>query len=82
MFSREMLQELGVKKVIFNDKATIVITESGGKGVAVCGKKDVFEAEEGFCRAYLRALSDEIGVDNKALTNNISFIEKRKSFEV
>ena len=43
-----------VKKVIFNDPATIVYWKDGTKTVVKCQKGDVFDSEKGFAMAFLK----------------------------
>ena len=43
-----------VKKVIFNDPATIVYWKDGTKTVVKCQKGDVFDPEKGFAMAFLK----------------------------
>lgn len=58
------IPEMGIKKVIKNEPAVIVILEDGTKGVAVCGKKDTFDLEVGFALAYTRAIYKRAGLDS------------------
>lgn len=43
-----------VKKVIFNDPATIVYWKDGTKTVVKCQDGDVFDSEKGFAMAFLK----------------------------
>ena len=43
-----------VKKVIFNDPATIVYWKDGTKTVVKCQKGDYFDPEKGFAMAFLK----------------------------
>ena len=43
-----------VKKIIFNDPATIVYWKDGTKTVVKCQKGDVFDSEKGFAMAFLK----------------------------
>ena len=43
-----------IKKVIFNDPATIVYWKDGTKTVVKCQKGDVFDQEKGFAMAFLK----------------------------
>ena len=43
-----------IKKVIFNDPATIVYWKDGTKTVVKCQKGDVFDSEKGFAMAFLK----------------------------
>ena len=43
-----------VKKVIFNDPATIIYWKDGTKTVVKCQKGDVFDSEKGFAMAFLK----------------------------
>ena len=51
-FSLDNIPE--VKKVIFNDPATIVYWKDGTKTVVKCQKGDVFDLEKGFAMAFLK----------------------------
>lgn len=43
-----------IKRVIFNDPATIIFWDDGTKTVAKCCDGDKYDAEKGFCIAYLK----------------------------
>lgn len=43
-----------IKKVIFNDPATIVYWKDGSKTVVKCGPDDVFDAEKGLAMAITK----------------------------
>jgi hypothetical protein len=58
-------------KVIHKDNATIVILQDGSKGVAKCGKDDVFSRKTGLKVAYNRAMIEH-------LLNEIDELSKRK----
>ena len=49
-----------IKKVIFNDPATIVFWEDGTKTVVKCGEHDIFDPEKGLAMAIAKkALGNE-----------------------
>jgi len=49
-----------IKKVIFNDPATIVFWEDGTKTVVKCGENDIFDPEKGLTMAIAKkALGNE-----------------------
>ena len=50
-----------IKKVIFNDPATIILWNDGTKSVVKCQNGEEFDAEKGFALAYLKKL---LGNDN------------------
>lgn len=50
-----------VKKVIFNDPATVICWTDGTKSVVKCQNDEPFDAEKGFVMAYLKKL---LGNDN------------------
>lgn len=50
-----------VKKVIFNNPATIIMWTDGTKSVVKCQNGEPFDAEKGFALAYLKKL---LGNDN------------------
>lgn len=53
-------RRFSIKKVIFNDPATIVIWEDGSKTVVKCQDGDIFDKEKGLAMAISkRALGDK-----------------------
>ena len=54
-----------IKKVIFNDPATIVYWEDGTKTVVKCGKNDTFDAEKGLALCFMKK-----ALGNKGNFNN------------
>ena len=50
-----------IKRVIFNDPATIILWNDGTKSVVKCQNGEPFDAEKGFALAYLKKL---LGNDN------------------
>ena len=61
--TRMLMSDLGVREVIFNDNATIVITEDfteqGSKGVSKRDSVDYYDPFLGFCAAYVLAKANE-----------------------
>ena len=55
------LPTVTVKKVIFNNPATIIYWTDGSKTVVKCQNGEPFDAEKGFVMAYLKKL---LGNDN------------------
>ena len=53
-------EDFVIKKVIFNNPATIVIWEDGSKTIVKCGKNDIFDKEKGLAMCIAK----------KALGNN------------
>ena len=49
-----MQECFGIKKVIFNDPATIILLEDGTKMVVKCGDHDVFDPEKGLAMAIAK----------------------------
>ena len=49
-------QPKDIKQVIFNDPATIILWHDGTKTVAKCCDGDKYDAEKGFCIAYLKKM--------------------------
>ena len=45
-----------IERVIFNDPATIILWNDGTKTVAKCCDGDKYDAEKGFCIAYLKKM--------------------------
>ena len=60
-----------VKKVIFNDPATIVYWKDGTKTVIKCQKGDDFDSEKGFAMAFLKKCWGNKGNFNDKLRKNI-----------
>lgn len=54
-----------IKKVIFNNPATIVYWEDGTKTVVKCGKDDTFDAEKGLALCFMKK-----ALGNKGNFNN------------
>lgn len=54
-----------IKKVIFNNPATIVIWEDGTKTVVKCGKDDVYDKEKGLALCFMKK-----ALGNKGNFNN------------
>ena len=57
-------RELKVKKIIFNNPATIVFWSDGTKTVVKCGKDDTYDKEKGF---YIACAKKLFGNDFKAV---------------
>ena len=49
---KDLLDNMGIEKVIFNENATIVYLTTGEKGVAVRSQNDSFDPVVGFSVAY------------------------------
>ena len=60
-----------VKKIIFNDSATIVYWKDGTKTVVKCQKGDDFDPEKGFAMAFLKKCWGNKGNFNDKLRKNI-----------
>ena len=56
-----------VKKIIFNDPATIVYWKDGTKTVVKCQKGDYFDLEKGFAMAFLKKCWNNKGNFNDKL---------------
>ena len=50
-----------IKKVIFNDPATIVFWSDGTKTVVKCGNNDAFDPEKGLAMAISKKFFDNMG---------------------
>ena len=46
----------GIKKVIFNEPATIILWTDGSKTIVKCAEDEVFDAEKGFAMAVCKKL--------------------------
>lgn len=59
MYSNKTIRNK-IKKVIFNDPATIVFWSDGKKTVVKCGERDIYDPEKGLAMAIAkRALGNE-----------------------
>ncbi len=56
------------QKVIRNGRATIVILDDGSKGVAIAGKREVYDATKGLKIAYTRAKIESLKNELELLT--------------
>ena len=56
-----------VKRVIFNDPATIILWTDGTKSVVKCQNGEPFDAEKGFALAYLKKLLGNKNEFNKEI---------------
>ena len=57
---------IGIKEVIFNNPATIILWEDGTKTVVKCGKNDTYDPEKGMAMAICKKL-----MGNKGSYNNV-----------
>jgi len=80
MQAKEMLKNMGIKKVIFNGKTTVVYLKDGRKGVAHCGSEDEFDPTVGLSVAYAEAMCK--CSSKKELKGIVKFLERKKKFEV
>lgn len=55
------MKSVSIKKVIFNDPATIVIWEDGSKTVVKCGDGDIYDPEKGLAMAISKKAFDNKG---------------------
>lgn len=53
--------DVGIRKVIFNDPATVVLWSDGTKTVVKCGPEDKFDTEKGLAMAIVKKMA---GNDN------------------
>ena len=67
-----------IKRVIFNDPATIIMWTDGTKSVVKCQNGEPFDAEKGFALAYLKKLLGNKNEFNKEIhkwvTDNVGEI--------
>jgi hypothetical protein len=68
----------GVKRVIVNDPATIIIWDDETKTVVKCGDNDIFDAEKGIAMAIVKRLM----FDNKSTQMNKWFKEQIPDEEI
>lgn len=60
-----------IKKVIFNNPATIVYWEDGTKTVVKCGKDDTFDAEKGLALCFMKKALGNKGNFNNTIKEHI-----------
>lgn len=58
-------RDFNIKKVIFNNPATIVIWGDGTKTVVKCSEKDVFDEEKGIALCYMKRVLGNKGSYNE-----------------
>ncbi|WP_456074169.1 hypothetical protein [Holdemanella biformis] len=68
-----------IKKVIFNDPATIVLWNDGSKTVVKCDPDDVFDPEKGLAMACMKKLFGNKGYYNDIFRKWLSEKEDEKS---
>ena len=71
---KDLLNHLGIEKVIFNDNATIVYLTTGEKGVAIRSQTEEFDPVIGLSVAYALA---ESGISKKKFKELINKAYKR-----
>lgn len=59
--TRKPINMQRIKKVIFNDPATIVFWSDGTKTVVKCGNNDAFDPEKGLAMAISKKFFDNMG---------------------
>ena len=59
--TRRQINMQRIKKVIFNDPATIVFWSDGSKTVVKCGDNDTFDPEKGLAMAISKKFFDNTG---------------------
>ena len=59
--TRRQINMQRIKKVIFNDPATIVFWSDGTKTVVKCGDNDTFDPEKGLAMAICKKFFDNMG---------------------
>lgn len=69
-FKRGDMNLFTIKKVIFNDPATIVLWADGTKTVVKCGENDFYDAEKGLAMA----------ISKKALGNQGNYYNTFKKY--
>lgn len=63
----EIITKPTIKKVIFNDPATIIYWTDGSKTVVKCQNGEEFDPEKGFVMAYLKKLLGNKNEFNKEI---------------
>ena len=77
---KDLLINMGVDRVIFNDDATIVYLNTGEKGVAKRAVDDEFDPVVGFCVAY--AMAEGTSGNKKQFKNLVNKLYNKKNFKV
>lgn len=67
-----------IKKVIFNNPATIIMWNDGSKSVVKCQNGEPFDAEKGFALAYLKKLLGNDNTFNKEIKKWVKYEEPTK----
>ena len=67
-----------VKKVIYNDPATIIFWTDGTKTVVKCQEGDTYSEEKGFVMAYLKKMLGNDNTFNKEINKWVPKPEPRK----
>ena len=69
-YFKEHIEEIktdeDVKRVIYSDKVTVVILNSGIKGIAKCLEEDEYDKKVGYRIAYLKAKIKEMNKELKS----------------
>lgn len=69
-YFKEYIEEIktdeGVKRVIYSDRVTVVILNSGIKGIAKCLDEDEYDKKVGYRIAYLKAKIKEMNKELKS----------------
>lgn len=60
-WTRKPINMQRIKKVIFNNPATIVFWSDGSKTVVKCGENDTFDPEKGLAMAISKKFFDNMG---------------------
>ncbi len=87
------LYSLAIKKVIFNNPATIILWADGSKTVVMCGERDTYDPEKGMAMAIARkALGNKgnyyntfekwLPKESKVTHSVILFADGRPIFEI
>lgn len=64
-YVEEIKTDEDVKRIIYSDKVTVVILNSGIKGIAKCLENDTYNKEIGYRVAYLKAKIKEFNKELK-----------------
>lgn len=61
MFRKGRKSDMKIKKVIFNDPATIVLWKDGTKTIVKCGDEDAYDPEKGLAMAIAKKALGNVG---------------------
>ena len=70
-----------MRKVIFNEPATIVIWDDGTKTVVKCGDRDVYDPEKGLALCFMKKMLGNTGRYYETVKKALAEYEKENNYE-